>query len=86
VNETSEIVATTSDDNSSDTSDVTVYFDDDVFKEEEGTNEVNVSKKSGVIAKAPEAQANPLVSTEDYDDVYFDEEDLKGGRRRIKRS
>ena len=35
VNETSEIVATTSDDNSSDTSDVTVYFDEDVFKEEE---------------------------------------------------
>ena len=35
-----------------------------------------VSKKS-IIAKAPEAQAEPLVSTEDYDDVYFDEEDLK---------
>ncbi|RIA83137.1 hypothetical protein C1645_861295 [Glomus cerebriforme] len=48
------------------------------LKEEEGTNESieKVSKKSEVIAKALEEE-KPLVSIEDYDDVYFDEEDLK---------
>ncbi|PKY60834.1 hypothetical protein RhiirA4_412821 [Rhizophagus irregularis] len=44
VNKTSDTMATTSthdsDDISSDTSDITVYFDEEVFKEEEGTNEL----------------------------------------------
>ncbi|CAI2177650.1 3764_t:CDS:2, partial [Funneliformis geosporum] len=59
-----------SDDNFNDISDDTVYF-----KEEERMNELSeeVSKKSEVVVKAPEAQAKPLVSNEDNDDVYFDE-------------
>ncbi|PKK67660.1 hypothetical protein RhiirC2_783240 [Rhizophagus irregularis] len=45
VNKTSDTMATStsthdSDDISSDTSDITVYFDEEVFKEEEGTNEL----------------------------------------------
>ncbi|CAB4405561.1 unnamed protein product [Rhizophagus irregularis] len=44
VNKTSDTMVTTSthdsDDISSDTSDITVYFDEEVFKEEEGTNEL----------------------------------------------
>jgi hypothetical protein len=67
VNETSETVATisahdsNSDDNSSDISDVAVYFDEEVFKEEEGTNESieKVSKKSEVIAKGRRHKRNP---------------------------
>ncbi|CAI2193167.1 4159_t:CDS:2, partial [Funneliformis geosporum] len=72
-------------DNSSDTSDFTVYFDEEVFKEE-GTNEAieKVFKKSEVIAKAPEAQAKPLISTEDYDDVYFDDNPVPQSEKETK--
>ncbi|CAG8723437.1 3026_t:CDS:2, partial [Dentiscutata heterogama] len=56
-------------------SDITVYFNEEVFKEEE-TNELieRVSKKFKVITKAPEAQVKPLVLNK-YD-IYFDK-DLK---------
>ncbi|CAB4441542.1 unnamed protein product [Rhizophagus irregularis] len=73
-----------SDDNSSDILDITVYFDEEVFKEEEGANqaiekhsaEVNVSKNSGIIVIPAKA--------DDYDDVYFDDEDLKEEVNEIK--
>ncbi len=67
-----------SNDYSSDISNIIVYFNKEIFKKEKINESIEkISKKSEIIAKTSKMQTKSLVSVKNYNNIYFDEKDLK---------